>query len=495
MWELIAANRRRSIILFSLMGIVLLLLGSIIGYHVFDYTSWYWGTAIAFLCWAVLAGLSFFQGDRLILSMVKANKANPNHYPMLYNVVDEMRIASGLPYRPHVFVIPEKAPNAFATGKNSKSGSIVVTTGLITILNRDELQGVIAHETAHLLNRDIVFMTHASIMLGSIVFLSDVFLRSFLYSGGRFGKVRRKAMNRGIVFVYLASLIFAVLSPLIAQVLYYAISRKREFLADATAARLTRYPTGLASALHKISISTYSIAKENQTVTKAIAPFYIVNPFQNQMRLINFNTHPPLEKRIAILNKLRHSVNYLTYQKVYSSVCGEKGKSSNILPRSALNELSLVAVRVAEVIENQKTNENIIDIHRENEDRIKAEENYRFLQCTCGMKIKVPEEFNKTHIQCPKCKKTVFIPSNESTSDSLNNEKDFSDVQKRTDENGKVEFIYNRKGESWETFSCICGSAKQISPCFKGNHIFCTQCERDIKIINSVEDGKLENER
>jgi len=183
MWELIAANRKKSIILFASMFLILLVLGFFIGYYF----------------------ITLWRGETIILRMARAKPASTEKYRTLYNVVNEMKIAANLPYSPSLYVIMENAPNAFATGRNPDASAIVVTTGLLAVLNRDELQGVIAHEMSHIMNRDVLFMTHASVMLGSIVFLSNLYLRGMIYSGG--GRSKRRSMNRGAGMLFILSII------------------------------------------------------------------------------------------------------------------------------------------------------------------------------------------------------------------------------------------------------------------------------------------------
>jgi len=195
MWELIRANKRNSIILMVLMAAVLLLLGLIIGLAFFGPGGAQFGLIIASAIWIILMLISFSSGDQILLLASKAKPVTHDDYPQLFNVVEEMKIAAALPAMPKVYVIADPAPNAFATGRNPKSASVAITAGLLGRLNRDELQGVIAHEISHILHRDILYVTLAGIMLGSIVLISQVFLRGMFYSS--MGSRRRYSSGGG----------------------------------------------------------------------------------------------------------------------------------------------------------------------------------------------------------------------------------------------------------------------------------------------------------
>ncbi len=218
MWELISANRKKSIILFTAMFFILLILGFFIGYYLIAEEQWYYGIIFAILLWAVLVGVTFLQGEEIILRLAQAKPANPIHYPLLHNVTEEMQIAANLPFSPDLFVIDDDSPNAFSTGKSPQSATIVVTTGLLELLNRNELQGVIAHEISHIINRDVLFMTHAAVMLGSIIFLSKIYLRGLIYSGG--GRTRKRSMNRATGLLFILSIIFFIACAPCSQYFY-----------------------------------------------------------------------------------------------------------------------------------------------------------------------------------------------------------------------------------------------------------------------------------
>jgi len=245
---------------------------------------------------------SYYSSDKIVLAVSRAKPVIKEDYPHLYNVVEGLAIAAGLP-KPRCYIIDDTAPNAFASGRNPKNSVIVVTKGLLQKLNRTELEGVIAHEMSHIKNYDILVQTLAVVMVGIIALLSDWILRSFFWGGGRRRRNSKGSGNAGSILI-IVGLILAILSPLIAQLLKLAISRKREFLADANGALLTRYPPGLASALRKLAADKEPLEVAN----KATAHLYIVNPlkdFKKRARASRlFSTHPPIEERIAALEKM-----------------------------------------------------------------------------------------------------------------------------------------------------------------------------------------------
>jgi len=303
-YEQIASNKRRSffLILFFL-GLIFLLA------WLFEQLAGMGteGLIAAFIIAFAMTIGSYYASDKIVLAMSKARPVEKKDYPYLYNVVEGLAIAAGLP-KPRCYVIDDSAPNAFATGRNPKNSVIVVTTGLLEKMNRVELEGVIAHEMSHIKNYDVLVQTLTVVMVGVVALLSDWMLRTFWWGGGRVRKVGRgrggsKAggSSAGAIIV-VVGLILAILSPLIAQLIRFAVSRRREFLADASGAMLTRYPPGLASALRKIAADREPLEVAN----KATAHLYIVNPLKDMGGAVNklFSTHPPIEERIAALERM-----------------------------------------------------------------------------------------------------------------------------------------------------------------------------------------------
>ncbi len=260
------------------------------------------GLAVAVFISLAMAAGGYFGSDKIVLAISRARPATKEEYPYLYNVVEGLAIAGGIP-APRCYVIEDTAPNAFATGRNPQHSVICVTTGLLQKMDRVELEGVISHEMSHIKNYDILLQTLVVVMVGVIALLSDWILRSFFWGGGRRRGSREKggAGGAGAILI-VVGLVMAALSPLIAQLVQLAISRKREFLADASGAMLTRYPAGLASALRKIAADTEPLEAAN----KATAHLYIVNPLKDAKGVVNklFSTHPPIEERIAALEKM-----------------------------------------------------------------------------------------------------------------------------------------------------------------------------------------------
>ena len=289
MWEQIRSNHTRTVVLAVTMGLLLLLIGYFLGLYFFD--SAIGGLVIALIVWAVMTMVAFFQGDSILLGLSRAKKIKRDDHPRLYNVVEEMKIASGLSRMPDIYIIDDPALNAFATGRNPDRAAVAITSGLLSRLNRDELQGVIAHELAHIKNRDVLLMSITAVLLGTIVILAYFALRMMIFGGG--GRRGSSGGGGGGQLIILAvALVLMILAPIMAQFIYFAISRKREYLADASSALYTRYPEGLASALEKLGASTKQLKSANQ----ATAPMYILNPFRKKGRAAAnlTSTHPPI---------------------------------------------------------------------------------------------------------------------------------------------------------------------------------------------------------
>jgi heat shock protein HtpX len=296
----IALNRRNSLLLIAgFLGFVAVF-GYVIGYAwLGDPTRALFGLVLAFAVGTVSGLATYYGGDRMVLAASRAKEITHDDAPVLFNVVEEMAIASGSPM-PKVYVIEDSAPNAFATGRDPEHASVAVTSGLLEKLNRDQLQGVIAHEMSHVGNYDIRYAMLVGILVGTTALISDFFLRGLWFGGGR-GRQREGGGQIQLIMIVVA-IVLAVLAPLFARLLQLSISRQREYLADATAVQLTRNPKGLADALQKISGDREVLEAAN----RATAHLYIVNPikkFEKRAKGI-FSTHPPIEERIQILRSL-----------------------------------------------------------------------------------------------------------------------------------------------------------------------------------------------
>ena len=225
MWELIRANKRKSILLFIFMGAILILLGYVIGEVYLPGKGGYNGIFIALIIWVIWSMIGYFNGSSILLSLSRAKEVTHNIHPQLFNVVSEMKIAANLPAMPKIYIINEEAPNAFATGRKPEKSAIAVTAGLLNRLNRNELQGVIAHEMSHILNRDILYMTFAGVMLGTVVMISEIFLRGLWYSGGSAARYRSKRSNKnGGGAMMIIAIALAILAPILTRLFYFAIS-------------------------------------------------------------------------------------------------------------------------------------------------------------------------------------------------------------------------------------------------------------------------------
>lgn len=294
--EQIAANKRASVLMGVMLVVLLAALGaSITGAYAPD--VWWAGGAAAAALGLIVSLVAWNSGSNIILSISGARPANRDEDRVLDNVCEEMAIAAGIP-KPQLYVIEDSAPNAFATGKDPRHGVICFTTGLIEKLDRDELQGVMAHEMSHIRNYDIKFMTVIAITAGLIPLIADMFGRSLWYGGGR--RRSRDGDNSQSVFLILA-IVLAILAPIFAKLLELAVSRQREYLADTSAAELTRYPEGLASALLKISDDHDPLEAAN----RATQHMYIVNPLRGAEGMAAmFSTHPPVRERVGRLRAL-----------------------------------------------------------------------------------------------------------------------------------------------------------------------------------------------
>jgi heat shock protein HtpX len=391
MWEQIRDNQLRSVILVTAMGFILILLGSLLGQTVLG--DWSVGLLLALLIWIVMTLVGYFQGDSILLSISNAHKIGPDDMPRIYNVVEEMKIACGMEKMPDIYIVDDPAMNAFATGRDKNHASLAVTSGLLQKLNRDELQGVIGHEMAHIRNRDVLLMAMCSVLLGTIVMLAWYGSRVLFFGGG----TRRDSSGGGgaqiiILLVAIALMIFA---PIMAQFIYLAISRKREYLADASSALYTRYPEGLATALEKIAASTEQLKSANN----ATAPMYILNPFRKGGRVAEdlSSTHPPISERIRILRAMAGNVSLAGYESAYNQ--SHQG-GGGIIPGAALaavaaplqtNAASPAAIP-AEKARARETSDILWKLHK-----------YQEITCNCGLKFKIPPDFHSDRFACPRC--------------------------------------------------------------------------------------------
>lgn len=285
-YDNISANKRNSVLLVLVVIIGMIFFGYLIGLVLGSILA---GVLIAVSISIFLILIGIFSGDNIILSASGAVLADKNKYAYLINTVEGLSIAAGVP-TPKIYVIQDKTINAFATGRDLNNASIAVTTGALEKLNRTELEGVIGHEMSHIKNYDVRFMIFTTILIGIVILLSDFFVRSFFYSDNRESKVPT------VFFVF--AIVLAFLTPIAGTLIKLAVSRKREFLADANGALLTRHPPGLASALKKIKNDK---TEPTATANKAVAHLYFSNPFKNTNL---WSTHPDLDERIRRLDNM-----------------------------------------------------------------------------------------------------------------------------------------------------------------------------------------------
>ena len=266
----------------------------------YDATGGLGMVGFALIVTGIMNFVSYYWSDKIVLGVSRAKPIEKKDNPTLFRMVENLCITSGLPL-PKIYIIEDSAPNAFATGRDPKHGAIAFTTGILSKLNKQELEGVTAHELSHVGNRDTLVMTIVSVLVGTIALLADFFMRSIWYGG-------RDRDSRGNQLFMILAIIAAILAPIIATLIQLAVSRRREFLADASGVLLTRYPTGLANALLKISADKEPLEVAN----RGTAHLYIVNPLKGKdVRgfMVNlFNTHPPIEARVKALHEMEGKI-------------------------------------------------------------------------------------------------------------------------------------------------------------------------------------------
>jgi heat shock protein HtpX len=304
MYEQIRKNRRASWLLAGLVVALLAMLGFAIGYATLGGTSGGIGLlgvfGIVAIAWSIIG---YYAGDKMVLTVSGAHKVTHAEAPQLYNVVEEMTIAAGLPQVPAVYILDEASPNALATGRDPQHASIAVTRGLMERLDREELQGVIAHEMSHIRNYDIRFETLVGILVGMIALIADFFLRWSFWGGMGRRRGNDSGGDQAGAILAIVAIVLAILAPMAAYAVQFAVSRRREYLADATAVELTRNPLGLARALTRIAADPAPLRHAN----RATAHLYIANPLKKTKEVTGvFDTHPPIQQRIAVLLEMAH---------------------------------------------------------------------------------------------------------------------------------------------------------------------------------------------
>lgn len=401
MWEQIRSNRTRSIVLVVAMGAFLIALGWLLGFAIAG--SGIAGLVIALVVFGLLMLVAYTQGDSILLSVAGARKIRREDHPQLYNVVEEMKIASQLDKMPDVYIIDDPALNAFSTGRDMNHASVAITSGLLGKLNRDELQGVIGHEIGHIKNRDVLLMSLCGVLLGTVVILSYFASRIMIF-GGMSGGGRRDSRGGGgggggAIIIVVFALILMILAPIFAQLIYFAVSRRREYFADASSALYTRNPEGLASALEKLAVSTQPVQNANQ----ATAPMYIVNPFRSRGAAPTdwTSTHPPIQERIRILHAMAGNVSYASYNQAYQQV--KKTGSGIVSPQTASLTGAIAARPPSPETGPVEQLADRVDRTREVSDLMFKLNDYQVIDCQCGTRLKIPPALRGKTIRCPHC--------------------------------------------------------------------------------------------
>ena len=390
MWDQIRTNRTRSRVVLVTMGILLVATGMALGsmFGGGSQGALLLGGLVALVVWLVLWLVAATQGDQIFLQMTGARQIQKSQHPVLFNVVEEMTIASGMGKMPDVYIVEDPSPNAFATGRRRDKTAVAVTTGLLELLNRDELQGVVAHEIGHIRNRDVALMTTAGVMVGSIAILAAVGRRALWYGGGHRRSRSDNGQGGGILVIVCIGLL--ILAPLFAQMVYFALSRKREYLADASGAMFTRYPEGLASALEKMSELSRPMANTNEVT----AAMFTVSPTKvNAMT----STHPPILDRIRVLRGMGGRADFGAYEKAFKSV-----KRGSVVGARTLQSAQEVEVRAAhkpDDLGGQAAR------HRRASNAFLQASGYREKSCgSCGATVRIPPEFTRPLKTCPRCR-------------------------------------------------------------------------------------------
>lgn len=394
MFEIIRANRRRAVVLLVIFVALFIALGYALGL-LFIHNP-IAGVILALVVWLFMVWVSWSSGDSMILAASGAHRIQKADHPTLYDVVEEMAIAAGLKTIPEVYVIDVDAPNAFATGRDPEHAKIAVTAGLLERMDRDELEGVIGHEIGHIANHDILYMLFAVTLLGTIVMLADFGASALWFGEVGVGQRRTSAGGNGgqaQAIMLVVAIALMILAPIFAQLLYFALSRRREYLADASSAKFTRYPEGLARALEKIAGNRQALPNAN----RATAALYIANPLKAKGQELTdlTSTHPPISRRIAILRGMSDHADFSSYDQAFRKVLKKK---KGVFSSSTADGSSPVKLR-----EGRRDPRSRAHRVREIGDALWRSRGYKFVSCLCGTTIKVPPDFKDTHISCPNC--------------------------------------------------------------------------------------------
>lgn len=476
MWEQIRANKRKAFWLITGMGLILLLMGYFIA-EAWQSGAGPFGMLVALAIFLIQLSVYALAGESVLMSGLGAREMAREESPRLFNIVEEMQIASGLGFTPRIYLVDTDAPNAFAVGRKPETSIVAVTRGLMYRLDRDELQGVIAHEIAHLKNLDTKFMTLAGVMLGSIIIMSDVASRMFFY-GGR-GRTRSdsrgdsKGGGQAQLIMLLVAVLLIIIGPILARLLYFSLSRTREYLADASAAVYTRYPEGLASALIKISGSVGIWGAQGVgDINRAVAPMFIINPLKADGGSDSvFATHPPMQDRVRVLRAMG-GASFLDYDRAFQSV---KKKRAHIIGKHTLGETTAQSIRAAS--DEGPADAGPLQTREESKAVVHAMYGYASIECQCGARLKVPSTYTEPTVRCIRCGAIHPAPEFPPPMPKLSEAERRRQASRAAAAGPLPVLDYTRKSHGvWEGFPCQCGTMIQLSPLFSAPSIECRKC-------------------
>ena len=485
MWEAIRSNRRRAQLLIGLMGAILVGLGAALGLYLDPEAGLATGAVVALGLWLMLLIVALAQGDRILLATAGTHPVTKADAPVLINVVEEMAIAAGLARPPAVHLMESEAPNAFAVGRRPDQAALVVTSGLLKRLDRDQLQGVVAHEIGHIHNEDVRFMTLAAVLLGSVTILSDVFFRHLMWGGGR-RRLSSKGGGQAQVVVALIAVLAAIVAPIAARLLYLACSRRREYLADACSARFSRYPEGLASALETIAATP---ARSGE-VSRVMAPMFIISPLGGSAAVGLFATHPPTETRVRILRGMAGGAGWGDYERAFRQATGGR---QHCLDGRTLAADSAIAIRpptasapvaapsappAAGPVGGLADRIGAMERVRQVNDLLDRLADFLLVPCACGVQIKVPPELRREVIRCPRCNRDNPLPRAEVGQGTAG----AAPVGAPAAGAELAPLHYRRQGQGWESFRCACERTVQIGPSLLATSLRCPGCHRTIMV-------------
>lgn len=496
MWALVRANRLQTALLVAVSLVVSVgmgyALGRIAGVMLGlgpRVEAGLIGVEAAIVIWVVITVITYFQGDALILAAAGAEPIEFKDHPQFYNVVEEMALAANLGRMPAPHVIPGQAMNAFATGIHPEHTAIAVTAGALARLGRDQLQGLVAHEIAKIAHRDVLFLSLVSLMTGAVFARAtgrDAFSRNPRVARGGVNLTTGQRLARALC----GSL--ALFAPVYAVFIAAGVVRRRVYLADAAAALYTRYPEGLASALHVMSGDPYTLVQAN----RGIATLCTINPYKKEMGIhtpfLLGATHPHTKDRVSILRRIHGGVSLGAYQRAWQDQTGAKGR---LMPETAMKAVRPAPIRAGE--DTGAAPAGAAEQWRATGDLVRRLHDYLFLGCVCGMRIKLPPAFARGHVNCPRCGQLCAVPTAAlaasavttaaapEAAPSLHLEDRDPAREAAARERALTAapaLTITRTTSGWMTFKCTCGTLNQLSPSFDAPNTVCPECKAKIAI-------------